>query len=70
MLFIEIGGVCGSRDDPCNESDVKWLCIFYNLPYIEEIAIKHIIDFMHTEKNITYAIIETLLGSLDMISSR
>ena len=23
MLFIESGGICGSRDDPCNESGVK-----------------------------------------------
>jgi hypothetical protein len=69
MLFIESGGICGSRDDPCNESGVKRLCIFYNFPYFKDIAIRHIVDFMHTEKNIAYAIIETLFGASDTVSS-
>jgi hypothetical protein len=70
MWFIESGWIYGSRDDPCNESNVKQLCIFYKLPYFKDIAIRHIVDFMHTEKNISYAIIETLFGASDTISSR
>ena len=70
MSFIENGGITGSRYDPCNESGVKWLCILYKLPYFKDIAIRHTIDFMHTKKNIAYAIIETLFGSFDAISSR
>ena len=69
MLFIESGEIFGSRDDPCNESSVKILCIFYNFPYFKDIAIRHNDDFMHTKKNIAYAIIETLFGAYDTISS-
>ena len=70
MSFIENVGIVGSRYDPCNESGVKWLCILYKLPYFKDIAIRHIVDFMHAEKNIAYAIIETLFRSFDTISSR
>ena len=56
MMFIESGGICGSRDDPCNESGVKQLCIFYKFPYFKNIAIRHIVDFMHTEKIIAFSI--------------
>ena len=69
MSFIENVGFARSSYDPCNESGVKWLCILYKLPYFKDIAIRHTVDFMHTEKNIAYAIIETLFGSFDTISS-
>ncbi|XP_059064962.1 uncharacterized protein LOC131856998 [Cryptomeria japonica] len=69
MSFIENDGIVGSRNDPCNESDVKRLCILYKLSYFKDIAIRHTVDFMHTEKNIAYAITETLFGALDTISS-
>ena len=69
MSFIENDGIAGSRYDPCNESGVKRLCILYKLPYFKDIAIRHTIDFMHTEKNIAYAIIETLFSAFDTISS-
>ena len=58
MLFIESGGICGSRDDPCNESDVKLFCILYKFPYFKDITIRHTINFMHSEKNIPYGIIK------------
>ena len=69
MSFIENDGISRSRYDPCNESCVKQLCILYKLPYFKDITIRHTVDFMHTEKNIAYAIIENLFGSFDTISS-
>ena len=69
-IIIESGGICGSRDDPCNESGVKRLCIFYKFPYFKDMAIMHTIDFMHTKKNIAYYITETLFGASNTISSR
>ena len=69
MSFIENDGIIGSRYDPCNESGVKWLCILYKLPYFKDISIRHTVECMHTEKNIASAIIETLFGALDTISS-
>ena len=70
MLFHERGKVCGIKDDICNESDVKRLCIFHKFPYFKDIAIRHTFDFMHTEKNIAYAIIETFFGAYDIVASR
>ena len=46
------------------------MCIFYKLPYFKHITIRHTVDFIHTEKNIAYAIIETLFGAYDTVSSR
>ena len=63
MQFIKDGGICGSKNDPLNDSGVKRLCIFYKLPYFKNISIRHTVDFMHTEKNIAFAIIETLFGA-------
>ena len=45
------------------------MCIFYRFPYFKDIAIRNTVDFIHTEKNIAYAIIETLFGAYDTISS-
>ena len=70
MQIIENGGIAGSKNDPLNDSGVKRLCIFYKLPYFKHITIRHTVDFMHTEKNIAYAIIETLFGAYDTVSSR
>jgi hypothetical protein len=60
MSFIENDGIASNRDDPCNERSVKRLCILYKFPYFKDIFIRHTIDFMHTKKNIAYAIIKTL----------
>ena len=70
MQFIENGGILGSKNDPLNGCGVKRLCIFYKLPYFKHITIRHTVDFMHTEKNIAFAIIETLFGAYDTVSSR
>ncbi len=40
------------------------------MPYFKDIAIRHTIEFMHTKKNIAYAIIETLFGGSDTVSLR
>ena len=50
MHFIENGDIPGSKNDPLNDSGVKWLCIFYKFPYFKHITIKHIVDIMHTKK--------------------
>lgn len=63
MSFIKNDGIVGNRYDPSNESSEKRLCIFYKFPYFKDIAIRH------TKKNIAYAIIETLFGIFDTISS-
>jgi len=63
MQFINNGGICGSKNDPLNDSGVKRLCIFYKLPYFNHIAIRH------TEKNIACVVIETLFGAYDTVSS-
>ena len=61
MQFIKDSRICGSKNDPLNDSGVKILCIFYKFPYFKHISIRHTIDFMHTEKNIDFSIIEILL---------
>ena len=61
MQFIKDGGICGSKNDPLNDSGVKILCIFYKFPYFKHITIRHIIDFMHTENTIDFSIIILLL---------
>ena len=70
MQFVANGGILGSKNDPLNDSGVKRLCIFYKFPYFKHISIRHIVDFMHTEKNIAFSIIETLFGAYDTMSSR
>jgi len=70
MQFIENGGIRGSKNDPLYDSGVKRVCIFYKFPYFKHITIRHTVDFMHTEKNIAFAIIETLFGAYDTVSSR
>ena len=30
MQFIKDGGICGSKNDPLNDSGVNILCMFYN----------------------------------------
>lgn len=69
MQFIQNGGIRGTKNDPLNDSGVKRLCIFYKFPYFKHIVIRHTIDFMHTEKNIDFSIIETLFGAYDTSSS-
>ena len=69
MQFIKDGGICGSKNDPLNDSGVKILCIFYKLPYFKHISIRHTVDFMDTKKNIAFAIIETLFGAYYTVSS-
>ena len=69
MQFIKGGGIFGSKNDPLNDSGVKRLCIFYKLPYFKHINIRHTVDFMHIEKNITFSIIETLFGAYESVSS-
>ena len=70
MQFIENGVILGSKNDPLIGYGVKQLCIFYKLLYFKHITIRHTVDFMHTEKNIAFAIIETLFGAYDTVSSR
>jgi len=70
MQFIENGGIRGSKNDPLYDSGVKRVCIFYKLPYFKHITIRHTVEFMHTEKNIAFSIIETLFGAYDTVSSR
>ena len=50
MQFIKDGRICGTKNDPLNDSGVKRLCIFYKLSYFKHISIRHIVDFMHTKK--------------------
>ena len=69
MQFIKDGGIYGSKNDPLNDSGVKRLCIFCKFPYFKHISIRHTVEFMHTEKNIAFAIIETLFGAYDTVSS-
>ena len=69
MQFIKDGGICDSKNDPLNYSGVKRLCIFYKFPYFKHMSIRHIVDFMHTKKNVAFTIIETLFGAYDTISS-
>lgn len=69
MQFIENGGILGSKNDPLNDCGVKRFRIFYKLSYFKHITISHIVEFMHTEKNIAFAVIETLFGAYDTVSS-
>jgi hypothetical protein len=69
-LFIESGGIWGRKNYPCNERGVKWLWLFYKFPYFKDISIRYVVDFMHIEKNIAYAIKETLFGASNIVSSR
>ena len=69
MSFIENNGIIGSWYDPFKESGIKWFFILYKLAYLKDISIRHIVDIMHTKKNIAFAIIETFFGALDTISS-
>ena len=69
MQFINDGKICGSKNDPVNDSGVKILCIFYKLPYFKNISIRHTVDFMHTKKNIAFSIIETIFSTYDTVSS-
>ena len=52
------------------KKECSLLCIFYKLPYFKNIVIRDIVAFMHTEKNTAYAIIKTLFGASDTVSSR
>ena len=70
MQIIENGGIFGSKNDPLYDSGVKRVCTFYKLPYLKHITIRHTVDFMHTEKNIAFAIIETIFSAYDTVSSR
>ena len=67
MHLIENGGIIGSKNDPINDNGVKWLCIFYKFPYFKHISIRNTIDFMRTDKNIAFSIIETLFGAYDTV---
>ena len=69
MQFIKDGGICGSKNDLLNDSGVKRFYIFYKFPYFKHISIRHTVDFMDTKKNIAFAIIETLFGAYDTVSS-
>ena len=51
MQFFENGGILGSKNDPVNDDNgVKRFYIFYKFPYFKHITIRHIVEFMHTEK--------------------
>ena len=61
MQFIKDGGICGSKNDPLNDSGVKIFFIFYKFPYFKHISIRHTVNFMHTVQNIAFSIIQNLL---------
>ncbi|KAM2940435.1 hypothetical protein COP2_029788 [Malus domestica] len=56
-------GQCRKRTSSSTSSNSQWKkkSIFYELPYLRHLLIRHNLDIMHIEKNICDSVVETLL---------
>ncbi|KAL3685344.1 hypothetical protein R1sor_003366 [Riccia sorocarpa] len=56
------GGRANVPTDPYKKYGVKRKSIFFDLPYWKELKIRHVIDVMHTEKNVCENLLKTIMG--------
>ncbi|XP_074305019.1 uncharacterized protein LOC141639948 [Silene latifolia] len=69
-VYEKVKNIENNFGKPYKRSDgtlYKKRSIFWDLPYWKHLSVRHCIDVMHVEKNVSLGVIDTFLGYLDSI---